>query len=228
MNRFFLRLAHFVVFVAACGGNTEQTEQSAPSSAGPPNDASSGSIDAAGTLGTDSGASQGAGDDGASSSVNPPYGGCGCACGAPVVLDVVGDEPDGGDGVLTDLTVTVAGVDDAGDPGYPLNCYRTGANPCQYQCSYGNGVSSGNDVTFVVSSPGYESATVELMFTHACSCCGCCASLVSGSPKSVRLEPTGTPITGCCANLSTDIENCGTCGHVCPSTSLGCYMGSCE
>jgi hypothetical protein len=89
----------------------------------------------------------------------------------------------------------------------------------EYQLSNGS-----HPVT--IEAPGYETVvrTVEVDNPTNCGCCGCCPF---SATVAMELEPDGTPVAGCCADTTSDPENCGGCGNHCPA-GVACVEGRCE
>ena len=55
---------------------------------------------------------------------------------------------------------------------------------------------------------------------------------VDSGPRDTASDASDAPDTGCAADLSSDLANCGTCGHRCPSAPPGvtmtCTHGACR
>jgi hypothetical protein len=142
-------------------------------------------------------------------------GGCGpcpaAACNPEtLVLQVTG--LDSGS-VVGSLVVQADGVD--------FTCTRLG---CGFRCSTQAQLADGT-YSIELSAPGYrtQSIQVEVVSPTSCGCCGCCPF---SATRDVVLEPDGSPITGCCADVMTDPNNCGTCGKAC-SPDAWCAAGKC-
>lgn len=150
-----------------------------------------------------------------------------CACGPSVTLDVRGARADGGDGIISSLTASVIGVGAGSAAKLAVQCFRKG---CLFTCQAQEALTSAGSpaagsYAISVQAPGYLEATVPVELTSSCGCCGCCAQAPT---QHIALQPDGSLIAGCCADLDGDPLNCGACGHVCPGGWPVCTNGKCE
>ncbi len=169
-----------------------------------------GSSSTGGATGT-GGASGGAGVSGFSGC--GPCPGVACSQNA-ITLNVTAPGMSGGsNGVVGSIAVQASGV--------TLDCTRSG---CGFVCTSGGLLANGN-YSVALTAPGYQTTTIQVAVTNPtdCGCCGCCPF---STYQQVSLVPDGSPITGCCADLMTDPNNCGNCGKTCTSGS-SCSAGNC-
>ncbi len=196
--------------LSACGGNASGSAGGGGSAGA---DAGNGGAGGAG------GHSGGAGGSG-SGGVLGGAGGAVCglcpaiACAEGVRLSIT-PNVDAGASVLANLSVTANGL--------TFDCTAS-SSPCEWFCNSIGPIPDG-DYVITVSAPGFEPGTVDV---HAvtptdCGCCGCCPFQTF---QALTLEPNGSSVTGCCANLQEDARNCGTCGRACDSGST-CAAGKC-
>ena len=152
---------------------------------------------------------------GTSGSASGTCGSCpGSPCAQGLTFSITPDV-DAGASLITNVTFAATGL--------TFSCTTNSQSPCRWICA--SGPIPDGDYAVVISAPGFKPATIEV---HAvsptnCGCCGCCPFSDS---KSITLEPSGSSIVGCCANLQSDATNCGSCGHVCDPGSL-CRNGKC-
>ena len=118
-----------------------------------------------------------------------------------------------GPGVLSELTLT--------DSGLGLVCHRAA---CGYACDSGPFVGDGH-YTIELRASGYVTQSVSFDVTNptGCGCQPCCPFFAT---QTVTLEPDGSPLSGCCADLTRDPLNCGACGVSCPEDTF-CADATC-
>jgi hypothetical protein len=122
-----------------------------------------------------------------------------------------------GEAALTLPTVTVL----QGNTSFA--CWRDPAESCAFDCgpSASDGV-PGSPYTVSITVPGYRAVTAEGMTTQTCGCPAVAAV------QTVALEPDGSPLPLCCADLARDPAHCGSCGNPCTGGSAICSAGLCQ
>ena len=141
----------------------------------------------------------------------------GAACGPPFEATVTAQ----GAGMITNLQAV-------GDHGLMISCFANpqGNSACTWTCQSDAVPLSDGDYTVTVSAPGYDSTEITFTVTSPtnCGCCGCPCH--TERFDQVVLTPNGDDLSACCADLETDSENCGSCGHAC-SLAFHCSKGDC-
>jgi hypothetical protein len=107
-----------------------------------------------------------------------------------------------------------------------LICYPNGGTPCAWSCQLYQLSNGSGHYSIELDAPGYASKAIEFSVSTPtnCGCCGC--GCTAAFDDSTELEPDGSEIPNCCAALSTDSRNCGTCGNICDS-GYTCTDGEC-
>ena len=120
---------------------------------------------------------------------------------------------------------------------------------CGLECSKVNpnatGTCNGSGECTLVCNAGYKSCTagkpcVDVMGTDDANCGNCNTPCATSNPMMTAACTAGTCVVSCqakytcpnaCTDKETDVNNCGTCGHQCPTPEGGvaaCDAGVCQ
>jgi hypothetical protein len=108
------------------------------------------------------------------------------------------------------------------------------------------GTCNGSGACTLVCKAGYKACTAGKPCVHVLgndnnNCGDCNVKCATTDPTktascaagvcAVTCKPANTCPGGVCTNMQTDVNNCGTCGNVCPTPEAGtpsCVMGACQ